>query len=167
MRSNGSPSVLEYRRQLAVERVPAGYTAEEVADLLGVASRSVRRWVAQYAQGGLVALAARPAPGRPPKLTRAQEKIVLRWLADAPTDYGFANELWTAQRIAQLIEEEWGLTLHPRSVRRWLRQHHCSPQKPLIVPRERDPAALAAWLAADWPRIKKSPSPRRHLGFYR
>jgi transposase len=90
MRSQGSPAELERRRCLAVQRIQEGYAAEEVGDLLGVDPRSVRRWVAALRQQGPDALAARPVPGRPPKLTATQEKIVRRWLADNPLEYGFA-----------------------------------------------------------------------------
>ena len=46
MRHKGSPAELEHRRLLAAQRVLEGYSAEEVADILGVDPRSVRRWVA-------------------------------------------------------------------------------------------------------------------------
>src|SRR3982751_2421673 len=85
MRTEGSPTELERRRRLAVHRVPEGYSPEEVAEFLGVAPRRVRRWVAAFREQGTRGWAARPVPGRPPKLTRAQEKIVLRWLSDCPT----------------------------------------------------------------------------------
>jgi transposase len=155
MRSKGSATELEHRRCLAVQRVFDGYSAEEVADFLGVDGRSVRRWVAQVCRQGWASLAAQPCPGRPRKLTHTQEKIALRWLRGSPTDHGFATELWTAARLAQLIRKEWDVSLHARSLRRWLREHGFSLQKPQRVPRERDPAAIAAWLATDWPRIKK------------
>ncbi len=98
MRTEGSPAVLEYRRRLAVQRVEDGYSTEEVADFVGVDPRTVRRWVAALRQHGAAGLAAHPVPGRPPKLTSTQEKIVRRWLADNPTEHGFATELWTAPR---------------------------------------------------------------------
>jgi transposase len=155
MRSKGTAAELEYRRCLAVQRVFEGYPAQEVADFLGVESRSVRRWVAEVRRSGWIALASEPSPGRPPKLTHTQEKIVLRWLRDSPTEHGFASELWTATRLAQLIQEAWKVVLHPRSLRRWLQGHGFTLQKPQRVPRERDPAVIAAWLATDWRRIKK------------
>ncbi len=155
MRSKGSPEVLEYRRRLAVERLVEGYSTQQVADFLDVDPSSVRRWQAAFATHGAVGLAARPVPGRPRKLTRLQEKIVLRWLADSPTEHGFPTELWTGARIATWIEEEWGIGFHPHSLQRWLRAHGLTPQKPQRVPRERDPQAIAAWLATEWPRIKK------------
>jgi hypothetical protein len=85
MRTPGSSDELERRRHLAVQRVCEGYPIEEVADFLGVHRTTVSRWVAVFRAQGLSGLAVRPATGRPPKLTRAQEKVIRRWLADKPT----------------------------------------------------------------------------------
>jgi len=155
MRTTGSPEVLEYRRRLAVGRLAEGYSTQEVADFLGVDPSSVRRWLAAFRLSGPDGLAARAASGRPAKLTHTQEKIVLRWLDDDPTDHGFATELWTAGRLAQLVEQEWGVRFSPDYLGVWLRQRGYTPQKPRRVPRERDEEAVARWLAEDWPRIKK------------
>ena len=155
MRSIGSPTELERRRRLAVQRVCEGYSAEEAADFLGVDPRSVRRWLAAFHQDGPAGLAASPVPGRPPKLTPAQEKIVCRWLTDNPTDHGFPTELWTANRLALLIAGEWDIALHPHYLAGWLRQRGYTPQLPRRVARERDDREIARWLAEDWPRIKR------------
>jgi transposase len=155
MRTEGAPDVLEYRRHLAVQRVEDGYSAEDVADFVGVDPRTVRRWVAAFRRHGAAGLAARPVPGRPPKLTSTQEKIVRRWLADNPTKHGFATELWTTPRLSLLIEQEFGIRFHPDYLTVWLRQRGYTPQKPGRVHRERDDEAIASWLAEDWPRIKK------------
>src|SRR5512132_2149090 len=133
-----SPAVLEYRRRLAIERVDDGYTTQEVADFLGVDPSSVRRWLASFRRHGGDARAARPRPGRPPKLTDTPEKIVRRWLADNPTEHGFATELWTVPRLAQLIEQQWGIHFHPDYRGTWLRQRGYTPQKPRRKARERD-----------------------------
>jgi len=158
MRTQGSPAELEHRRCLAVQRVLDGYATAEVADFLGVDPSSVRRWLTAFRRQGAAGLAARPVPGRPPKLTATQEKIVRRWLTDNPTEYGFATELWTAPRLARLIQQEWGVSLHPDYLTVWLRQRDFTPQKPRRRARERDERAIAAWLAEDWPRIKKKPA---------
>ena len=155
MRDQRPPAELECRRLLAVQRVFDGYSAAEVAESLDVDPRSVRRWVAAHRRGGEQGLLTRSSPGRPPKLTLAQEKIVRRWLADGPTGHGFDTELWTAPRLGRLIEEEFGVRMNPRYLSAWLRERGFTPQKPERVPRERDPEAIAAWLASDWPRIKK------------
>jgi len=156
MRPIGTPAELERRRRLAVQRFVEGYPTEEIADFLGVDPSSVRRWVRAFRAGGSRALVAQPAPGRPPKLTRTQEKIVLRWLADSPTEHGFPTDLWTCRHLACLIEQEWGVALRPRYLSRWLRARGHTPQRPRRVPRERDDRVIAHWLACDWSRIKKT-----------
>ena len=161
MRDQGSPAELEHRRLLAVQRVLEGYSAEEVAEFLGVDPRSVRRWVAAYREAGAEGLVARPVSGPPaqadaPPRRRSSDG---GW-PTSPTEHGFATELWTAPRLAQLIQQEFGIRLNPRYLTAWLRDRGFTPQKPRRVPAQRDPEAIAAWLAADWPRIKKRPGGR-------
>jgi transposase len=155
MRSKGSPAELEYRRFLAVRRLLDGYSTDDVAAFLEVDRRSVQRWLKIFQAHGWDGLAAIAASGRPRKLTPTQEKIVLRWLQDSPTVFGFATELWTSQRLAQLVWEEWGTRIHPHALPKWLRTRGYTPQKPQRIPRERDPEVIGQWLATDWPRIKK------------
>src|SRR6266446_10431821 len=122
MRTIGSPAALEWRRRLAVQRVDEGYSTEDVAAFLGIDPRSVRRWVAAARRPGAPGVAAQPVPGRPPKLSVTQEKIVRRWLTDSPTEHGFPTDLWSAPRLAQLIREALGVSLHPGYLSAWLRQ---------------------------------------------
>jgi transposase len=160
MRDKGTPAELEHRRLLAVQRVLEGYSTEEVADFLGVDPRSVRRWIAAFRHEGRAGLLARPAAGRPCKLTNTQEKVIRRWLADKPTEHGFPTDLWTGPRLAHLIRQECGIVLNPKYLTVWLRRRGFTPQRPRRVPRQHDPEAIAAWLESDWPRIKKRPGGR-------
>ena len=146
---------LVYRRRLAVERVSEGFSTQEVADFLEVDPSTVRRWLAAFRDRGDAGLVARPVPGRPSKLTPTQEKIALRGLTESPTHHGFETELWTATRFGQLIQEDFGVGLHPRYLSSWVRDRGFTPQKPQRVARERNPDTIAAWLETDWPRIKK------------
>ena len=156
MRTHGSPAELEHRRRLAVQRLRDGYAADEIAAFLGVSTRTVWRWLALSRGHGPAGLSARPVPGRPRKLTRTQEKILLRWLRGSPLEHGFATELWTAARIANLIEQEFGITFNPQYLSSWLRHRDLTPQTPQRVAREHDPVKNRRWLASDGPRIKKS-----------
>jgi transposase len=155
MRDKRPSAELEHRRRLAVQRALEGYSTQEVAEFLDVDPRSVRRWVSAYRRGGAPCLLSRSSPGRPPKLTLLQGKILRRWLTDSPTEHGFDTELWTAPRLARLIHEEFDVQLNPRSLRARLRERGFTPQKPQRVPRERDPKGIAAWRESDWPRIQK------------
>src|SRR5438309_12084774 len=152
MRNHGTPLELQRIRMLAVRRVLEGHSPAEVADFLEVDTRSIRRWICSFNDGGWDRLRALPQLGRPRKLSPTQEKILLRWLREPATEHGFPTELWTSRRLAQLVREEWGIGFHPRYLPDWLRRRRMTPQKPQRVPRERDPEAIAAWLASDWPR---------------
>jgi len=160
MRPQGSPQELERRRRRAVQAVREGSTPAEVARVLGVSDRSVRRWVAAARDGGDAALDAVAHPGPRPRLNGNQQRQVLSWLKRSPTEFGLATELWTAPRVAHLIRERFGVEFHPRYVNEWLTRRGISPQKPGTQARERDARQIAAWRSRAWPRLKKSP-PRR------
>jgi transposase len=88
-------------------------------------------------------------------LTGTQEKVIRRWLTDKPTEHGFPTDLWSGPRVAHMIRQEFGIDLNAKYLTAWLRRRGFTPQKPRRIPRQRDPEAIAAWLASDWPRIKK------------
>lgn len=156
---------LERRRCLAVERANDGYTHEEIAEFLGVSTRSVRRWIAAYRRGGFDNLTAQPRPGRPPKLNVKQTETVLSWFQRSPTAFGFRTELWTAQRVTQLIQKQFGVSFNHRYICDWLSGRNITPQKPRRRPRERDQARIDAWIATDWPRILKKGLAKTHTSF--
>jgi transposase len=156
MRTQGSPDELERRRRLAVRRVSQGYDCVEVAEFLGVHPASVRKWWNAHQQAGDAGLVAKPATGRPPKLTPLQETEVLCWLGESPKSFGFATELWTAKRVAQLIEHEWDVHFHPHYLSAWLADRNVTPQKPQRRARERDNEAIRRWRIYKWPRIQNA-----------
>ena len=162
MRSQGTAQELEARRRLAVERVLAGYKQREVAAFLGVSEGTVNHWMQAYRRaGGMEGIAAKPTPGRPPKLTLRQEKTVLGWMTKLPTRLGFPTDLWTSRRLAALIEQRWNIHFNSNYLVEWLRARQHTPQKPDQPAKERDQTAIARWQAEDWPRLQKKPGKKR------
>jgi transposase len=157
MRPHGTTAELERRRRLAVKRVRSGYTQQAVADFLGVHLRSVERWMQTYREHGRKGLKAKPATGRPPTLSSEQEREVLRWFRKSPREFGFATELWTAPRVAELIRRTFRKRFHPHYVNQWLAQRRITSQKPERQARERDKKEVRRWLCEELPRIKKVP----------
>jgi transposase len=155
MRSQGSAQELERRRRLAVQRVLDGWKQVDVAAFLGVTERTVSRWMAAYRRGGSDAIKAKPTPGRPPKLSRRREQSVLSWLAKSPKAFGYETDLWTARRLAEVIERRYGVRFNSNYLVAWLTRRDHSPQKPETRPVERDNPAIARWAAEGWPRLQK------------
>jgi len=146
---------LEARRVSAVRRVDERWSQRDVAEFLGVHPVTVAKWVARHRADANDGLKAKPAPGRPRFLTDAQERKVLGWLNELPTEHGFATDLWTARRVAELILRKFGVRFHPNYLREWLSTRNYTPQKPARRARQRDQAAIDRWVAEDWPRIQK------------
>ena len=156
MRPHGSGPELERRRRLAVARVRSGYTQTEVAQFLDVHLRSVQRWMQAYRKHGAAGLKAKPASGRPRRLTLAQERQVLSWFRRSPRSFGFPTELWTAARVAEVIRRKFRKEFHPHYITQWLAQRRVTSQKPARQARERNEREVRRWLREEWPRIKKA-----------
>ena len=161
MRSNGTAQELEARRRLAVRRVEDGWSHQDVAAFLGVHPVTVGKWMARFRAKGEDGLAATPTPGRPRFLTAAQEKTVLGWLADPPTEHGFRTDLWTARRVAELIRTKLNVTFHPHYLREWLTKRNYTPQKPARRAKQQNPVEIDRWVKEEWPRIQKKSRPTR------
>lgn len=155
MRPHGSGPELERRRRLAVRRVRSGYTQTEVAQFLDVHLRTVQRWMQAYRKSGWSGLKAQPIPGRPRRLSAAQERQVLSWFRRSPRSFGFPTELWTAGRVTEVIRRKFHKEFHPHYISQWLAQRRITPQKPACQARERDERKVRRWLREEWPRIKK------------
>jgi transposase len=96
-------------------------------------------------------------PGRPHKLSQTDKRQLVKCLLKGATAHGYRTELWTTQRIAELIERRFGVAYHRDHVGRLLHQLGWSHQKPERRALERDEARIAAWKRTVWPRVKKTP----------
>lgn len=157
MRPAGHPKSLQRRRERAMQLLQDGYQPHEVAAQLKVDRRSVRRWRAAYRQQGAQALQAKPAPGRPSKLSDREKDELETLLLNGAVAAGFPTDLWTCARIAQAIEARFGVRYHIDHIGRLMRALGWSPQTPTRRAIERDESAIATWVKADWPRVKKTP----------
>lgn len=154
MRPEGSGKQLERRRQRAIA---LGRAPVEVARLVGVDRRSVRRWNAAHRKQGAGGLAARPVPGRPSKLSVRQREQLETMLVRGAAANGFESDLWTCPRVAQVITRRFGIGYHVDHIGRLLRSLGWTPQRPTRRALERDEDGIQRWIKQEWPRIKKKP----------
>jgi transposase len=141
-----------------MELLKTGASVTEVARRLGCSHSSVILWREAVRRRGLQGLAARPAPGRPPKLTASQRRQVPRLLLRGTATWGFDTDLWTTRRIATVIQRAFGVHLHRAHVGRLLIGLGWSCQKPERRAVERDDAAVARWKRYRWVAVKKTRS---------
>ncbi len=151
----------EGRRLRAWELSQAGWAQKRIAEALGVTEGAVSQWLKRARQDGPQALRHRPPPGAPRRLTAAQLARLPDLLHRGPEAYGFRGQVWTRQRVAEVIRVEFGMFYHPTHVGRLLKALRWSPQKPMRRARQRDEAAIARWRTETWPAIKRGRKPRR------
>jgi transposase len=161
MRPYGSPKTLERRRRRAIDLLAQGLSLREVARQVQASTNSVYQWRHVWQHGGEAALAPKPAPGRPRKLTDVQCEQLLQLLLQGAKTHGFPNELWTLKRIAAVIRVQFGVDYHHAHVWKIVRRLGWSGQVPERRALQRDEQAIAHWTRDQGPAIQKSPPPGR------
>lgn len=81
------------------------------------------------------------------------------WLLKGARSEGFDTDLWTCPRVKEVIRRRYGVEYHVDALPYVLKSLGFTCQKPQLKAAERDEAAVATWIARDWPRIKKSRPP--------
>jgi transposase len=151
-RPKGTADELERRRERAVRAVDEGESRRTVARVLGVHYKTVARWAREAERPGGVA--ARPQRHTDPGLSDADLRKLEGLLAKGAKAHGWPNELWTAARVARLIEREFDLDYHPEHVRKILKRRlGWTSQKPRRRARERDDKEVARRVGDEFPRI--------------
>lgn len=148
---------MEQRRLQAARLLRQGRSQSEVARQVGVHRQSVSRWARQLAEEGRAGLKRAGRAGRKPRLGARDRDRIKRALKRGPEHLGYETGLWTAVRVAHLIEQECGVQYHPGHVWRLLRQLGWSCQRPTGRALERDEMAIRRWKRERWPELKKKP----------
>src|SRR5947199_10000551 len=156
----GTADELERRRERAARAVADGQPRATVAKVLGVHYKTVARWVRAARRPGGVDAKPQPAPA--PGLTDADLRRLEGLLAEGATAHGWHNQLWTAARVARLIEREFRIKYHPEHVRKILKRRlGWTSQKPRRKARERNDKEVARWIGDVFPRIVREAFRRR------
>src|SRR4051812_38418621 len=158
-RGIGRPAQEELRRRalFLVER--EGMTQAEAARAVGVHRRTVNVWQRRYRERGedglLDGRRVSPRRGRG-RLTGDEARQVRGWIAEGTPDrLELPFGLWTSRAVRELIERRLAKRLGLSTVPLYLRRWGLTPQKPLVRAKQRQPAAIAAWLELDYPAIAR------------
>ena len=149
----------EARRLQAWKLSPQGWSQRAIADLLEVGESAISAWLKRARlAGGPKGLPRKRAPGAARRLPRArwwQLRALLRRGAEA---HGFRGAWWTRQRVATLIEREFGVVYSVRHVSRLLAAMDWSVPRPLRRARQRAEEKIARWRTERWPALQAKPN---------
>jgi transposase len=116
------------------------------------------RWRDAFLAGGKEALEPKPVPGRPNRLTEEQRALLIQYLLQGSLAHGYQTDLWTTQRIADLIKKKFKIQYHPDHIGRLLHAQGWSCQKPERRALQRKEARIQGWRRRTWPTVKKTPN---------
>jgi len=158
-RSIGRAAQEELRRRALLLIEQQGLSQGQAAQLVGVHRQTVNIWVKRHRErgGDGVLDGRRVSPRRGKGILSADEAGQIRqWIVEqTPDQLGLPFALWTSRAVRELIarrlEKRLGLTAVQLHLRRW----GLTPQKPLVRAKQRQPAAIAAWLETSYPAIAK------------
>ena len=158
-RSIGRAAQEELRRRALFLIERQGLSQGRAAQLVGVHRQTVNAWVKRHRAQGEEGLldGRRASPRRGKGILSADEAGQIRqWIVEqTPDQLGLPFALWTSRAVRELIARRLEKRLGPTAVQLYLRRWGLTPQKPLVRAKERQPAAIAAWLETTYPAIAK------------
>ena len=157
-------------RRRAIAALNSGVKQVEVARVMSLPERTIRRWVAQMKREGGTAIEpkrrGRKAGEAAALNARRMKRIESIVLGKMPDQLRLPFYLWTRGAVGALIEREYGIALSAASIGNYLKRWGMSPQKPVRRAYERDDAAIQRWLETDYPAIAADAKRRRALIFW-
>ena len=144
----------DVRNRFAV-MIDAGVGQAEIMAALHLKRATFFKWRKLYRSGGLAALAVRPAPGGPTKLSADQEAQLYGWLVGKdPRQFQFDFGLWTRKIVRDLIRQRFGVEMTPQGVGKLLARLGMSPQRPRYRAYQQDPEKVREWKEVTYPTIR-------------
>ena len=148
---------LEQRRFEAAKLLAQGLNNSEVGRRLKVSNQAVSQWARLVRRKGARALRQAGRAGRKPRLSERHKARLEQRLLAGPQRLGYDTSLWTSERVADLIAQEFGVRYHPGHVWKILVSLGWSCQRPVGRALERNEESIRHWKKVRWPDIKKKP----------
>jgi transposase len=140
-RARHEPNRRAALRMLAIANALEGMSRAEAARLAGMERQALRDAVVRYDAEGLAGLRDRPKPGRPQRLSEAEQAALAARVFTEPDPERDGTVAWTRADLGRWLEERFGKAFHPASLSRVLRRLDLSRQKARPVHPEADPKA--------------------------
>jgi len=150
----------EQRRLAAAEELLDGEKSQaQIARDHGVTRAAVTQWKSTLQEDGIDGLKSTTDEGNQgpdSDLDEQDREQLVELLEEGAQAQGWETDLWTAKRVAALIEREFEIDYTPRHCSRILRELGYRPVKPKQEAAEKDPEEKRRWLNEEAEDLKKS-----------
>ena len=140
-RARHEPNRRAALRMLAIANALEGMSRAEAARLAGMERQALRDAVVRYNVEGLAGLHDRPKPGRPERLSEAEQAALAARVFRGPDPQREGVSAWTRADLCGWLEASFGKPFHPSSLSRVLKRLDMSRQKARPVHPDADPKA--------------------------
>lgn len=149
--------VMYYIRVMAVNSIRVlGQSPEAIAKAYNFGRACIYRWLRQYDEGGFPALESDLPPGAPPVITDELDAWLKRTvLGRTPVNFGYDTNLWTCRILADLLKNEFGITVGDSTVRLHLQKLGLTCQIPEYQDKKRDEREIEYFLNVKFPKIQR------------
>jgi transposase len=131
----------------------------QIAQDVGVSTRTLQRWLNAYAQGRLEGLTIQWASGRRPHISETLAPEILVWIKAGPAGCGLDRANWTYAELATYLYQTEGIAVSETTMRNFCTKHGVRPYRPTYRYLKGDPNQQAV-ARQELTALKKSRSRR-------
>jgi transposase len=143
------------RRLCFVKNLYSGDNTVEAASRVGMSDATGVRWSDAWNKEGVEELRPNWDGGRPPKLSKDKLPELEELLQRGAESFGYVGDRWTSRRVKEVIEQEFGVSVHPVTAGEYMHELEWSYKMVQRRGLERDEEAIEAFRAEDWHQIRE------------
>jgi transposase len=144
----------QVRRLLALALTLEGHSRTQAAEQCGMQRQTLRDWVHRYNAEGIAGLTTRGGPGQPPALSEQQMAELKALAIKGPDPEKHHVVRWRCVDLRQEVAERFTVTVHERTIGKWLRKLKLTRLQPRPVHPKKDPDAEVAFKKEFTSRLK-------------
>jgi len=133
------------RRLLALAMVVEGHSRTEAATMNGMDRQTLRDWVHRYNAEGLAGLVSKVGLGPAPLLNEAQMAQLRELVVNGPDPVVDKVVRWRCIDLREKIAEVFAVSVHKRTVAKWLRKLELTRLQPRPFHPKKDAVAQEAF----------------------
>jgi transposase len=134
-----------HRDRLQIVRLAArDRPHQQIADDLGVTTRTVQRWLNRYLDHGLAGLRPRKAKGAEARVPADRADEIRRWVIEGPAAQGLGRANWTYAELAEHLYRTHGIRASRSAMQRFCRKLGIRVYRPTYRFLRGDPEKQAA-----------------------
>lgn len=142
------------RRLCFIKNLYAGDNLKKAIDRVGMSEGTSSRWVRFWNEDGVDGLRPNWGGGRPRKLPEEKLPELEELLQQGPESFGYVGKRWTSPRVKEVIEQEFGVTVHSVTAGEYMKDLNWSYKMPQRRKNKRDEDAIERFRNEEWYQIR-------------